>query len=169
MSTSNDSMNNQLFTNTPLNNGTTIRVIKGEPGINSKYQIRPVLIYLILLSQRRWSAISVGQLDRSLELNPVATIRIVFRPCGEIQSIRYAWSTQPWFWTLMETCFPSWYRKGYNPLALWTSSTYSISQEKCTRFCCALLCCGYAIVHNEFTWSIYPYSSGLLCWHWGNR
>ena len=48
-------------------------------------------------------------------------------------------------------------------------SAYSISQEICTRFCCALLCCGYAIVHNEFTWSIYPYSSGLLCWHWGNR
>ena len=47
--------------------------------------------------------------------------------------------------------------------------TYSISQEICTRFCCALLCCGYAIVHNEFTWSIYPYWSGLLCWHWGNR
>ena len=47
--------------------------------------------------------------------------------------------------------------------------TYGISQEICTRFCCALLCCGYAIVHNEFTWSIYPYSSGLLCWHWGNR
>ena len=46
---------------------------------------------------------------------------------------------------------------------------YSISQEICTRFCCALLCCRYAIVHNEFTWSIYPYSSGLLCWHWGNR
>ena len=46
---------------------------------------------------------------------------------------------------------------------------YNISQEICTRFCCALLCCGYAIVHNEFTWSIYPYSSGLLCWHWGNR
>ena len=46
---------------------------------------------------------------------------------------------------------------------------YSISQEICTRLCCALLCCGYAIVHNEFTWSIYPYSSGLLCWHWGNR
>ena len=42
---------------------------------------------------------------------------------------------------------------------------YSTSQE----ICCALLCCGYAIVHNEFTWSIYPYSSGLLCWHWGNR
>ena len=46
---------------------------------------------------------------------------------------------------------------------------YSISQEICTRFCCALLCCGYVIVHNKFTWSIYPYSSGLLCWHWGNR
>ena len=45
---------------------------------------------------------------------------------------------------------------------------YSISQEICTRFCCALLYCGYAIVHNEFTLSIYPYSSGLLCWHWGN-
>ena len=46
---------------------------------------------------------------------------------------------------------------------------YSISQEICTRFCCALFCCGYAIVHNEFTSSIYLYSSGLLCWHWGNR
>ena len=46
---------------------------------------------------------------------------------------------------------------------------YSISQKICTRFCCALLCCGYAIVHNEFIWSIYPYSSGLLCWHRGNR
>ena len=50
-----------------------------------------------------------------------------------------------------------------------TKKTYSISQEICTRFCCALLCCGYAIVHNEFTWSVYPFSSGLLCWHWGNR
>ena len=46
---------------------------------------------------------------------------------------------------------------------------YSISQEIRTRFCCALFCCGYVIVHNEFTWSIYPYSSGLFCWHWGNR
>ena len=45
---------------------------------------------------------------------------------------------------------------------------YSISQEICTRFCCALLCCGYVIIHNEFKWYIYPYSSGLLCWHWGN-
>ena len=50
-----------------------------------------------------------------------------------------------------------------------TTLSYSISQEICTRFCCAVLCCGYAIVHKEFTWSIYPYSSGLLCWHWGNR
>ena len=49
------------------------------------------------------------------------------------------------------------------------NSIYSISQEICTRFCFVLLCCGYAIVHNEFTWSIYPYSSGLLCWHWGNH
>ena len=48
----------------------------------------------------------------------------------------------------------------------WHFMRYSISQAICTRFCCALLCCGYAIVHNEFTWSIYPYSSGLLCWHW---
>ena len=48
-------------------------------------------------------------------------------------------------------------------------SSYSISQEICPRFCCALLRCGYAIVHNEFTWSIYSYSSGLLCWHWSNR
>ena len=50
-----------------------------------------------------------------------------------------------------------------------TDVVYSVSQEICTRFCCTLLCCGYAIVYNELTWSIYPYSSGLLCWHWGNR
>ena len=48
-------------------------------------------------------------------------------------------------------------------------ASYSISQEICTRFCCVLLCCGYVIVHNEFKWSIYPYSPGLLCWHWDNR
>ena len=58
-----------------------------------------------------------------------------------------------------------------DPKSIWDAwrDAYIISQEICTRFCCALLCCGYAIVHNEFTWSIYPYSSGLLCWHWGNR
>ena len=33
---------------------------------------------------------------------------------------------------------------------------YSISQEICTRFRCALISCGYAIVHNESTWNIYP-------------
>ena len=56
-----------------------------------------------------------------------------------------------------------------NTFEKWIASSYSISQEICTRFCCALLCCGYAIVHNEFIWSIYPYSSGLLCWHGDNR
>ena len=58
---------------------------------------------------------------------------------------------------------------GVEAIMLCCGQVYSMSQEICTRFCCALLCCGYAIVHNEFTWSIYPYSSGLLCWHWGNR
>ena len=58
---------------------------------------------------------------------------------------------------------------GVVKLSTTSNCIYSISQEICTRFCCALFCCGYAIVHNEFTWSIYPYSSGLLCWHWGNR
>ena len=42
------------------------------------------------------------------------------------------------------------------------SCVYSIAPEICTRFCCALLCCGYAIVHNEFAWSIYSYSSGCF-------
>ena len=46
---------------------------------------------------------------------------------------------------------------------------YSISQKICTRFCCALLWCGYVIIYNEFTWCIYPYSPGLLCWPLGNR
>ena len=34
------------------------------------------------------------------------------------------------------------------PRKIWRC-IYSISQEICTRFCCALLCCGYAIVHND--------------------
>ena len=50
----------------------------------------------------------------------------------------------------------------FNGLSVLSRSIYSISQEICTRFCCALFCCGYAIVHNEFTWSIYPYSSGCF-------
>ena len=29
---------------------------------------------------------------------------------------------------------------------IFVSSSYSISQEICTRFCCALLCCGNAII-----------------------
>ena len=45
----------------------------------------------------------------------------------------------------------------------------TVYPKKYAHVFCALLCCGYAIAHNEFTWSIYPYSSGLLCWHWGNR
>ena len=57
---------------------------------------------------------------------------------------------------------------GMNCIIWATMCMYSISQEICTRFCCALLCCGYVIIHNEFTWCIYPYSPGLLCWHWGN-
>ena len=65
-----------------------------------------------------------------------------------------------------DCCNQSFIQPHYSGLFYWH---YSISQDICTRFCCALLCCGYAIVHNEFTWSIYPYSSGLLCWHWGNR
>ena len=64
--------------------------------------------------------------------------------------------------TVQDLNYYSWTNRRHAP-------RYSIFQEICTRFCCALLCCGYAIVHNEFTWSIYSYSSGLLCWHWGNR
>ena len=80
---------------------------------------------------------------------------------------------QPIWWlvdTIYQT-FAAYYTNSY--CIKWTviiaEGIYSISQEIWTRFCCALLCFGHAIVHNEFTWSIYPYSSGLLCWHWGNR
>ena len=30
---------------------------------------------------------------------------------------------------------------------MWSHRTYSISQEICTRFCCALLCCGYTLTN----------------------
>ena len=38
--------------------------------------------------------------------------------------------------------------------------------------CCALFCCGYMViwwVSAGLLWSFYPYSSGLLHWHWGNH
>ena len=38
----------------------------------------------------------------------------------------------------------------------------SISQQICAWFCLALCHCG-------IIWSIYPYFSGLLQWHWGNH
>ena len=81
-------------------------------------------------------------------------------------------SKQWWSWWFETPSRPLWRQcnaAGLHPWQFTKGFLYSISQEICTRFCCALLCCGYAIVHNEFTWSIYPYSSGLLCWHWGNR
>ena len=93
----------------------------------------------------------------------------------------HRWSVNsPHKWPVTRKKFPfddvGWTRNNQHAAAIWSAAgmwqrkmKYSVSQEICTRFCCALLCCGYAIVHNELTWSIYPYSSGLLCWHWGNR
>ena len=47
--------------------------------------------------------------------------------------------------------------------------SYSISQEICKSF--VVLC--FVVVMQSFIMNshiyIYPYSSGLLCWHWGNR
>ena len=75
----------------------------------------------------------------------------------------YMWNVPTWklyfilpgrrFYRLM-TPSKSWNRSSS------TRMRYSKSQEICTRFCCALLCCGYAIVHNEFTWSIYHIHQG---------
>ena len=48
----------------------------------------------------------------------------------------------------------AWRRPGDKPLSeptmTYFADAYSISQEICTWFCCALLCCGYAIVHEVF-------------------
>ena len=45
---------------------------------------------------------------------------------------------------------------------------HTISHEICT-WCFCLPCCGYIIVFSGFMGCIYPYPSGLLHWHWGNR
>ena len=47
-------------------------------------------------------------------------------------------------------------------------STSSISYEICTWFCSVLLFSYLFSVIIEFVWFIYPYSSGLLHWHWDN-
>ena len=80
----------------------------------------------------------------------------------------HVWTQHDWpgFSSIIRQESKDWW---FTILKLSGLSYNSISQEICTWFCCALLCCGYAIIHNKFTWSIYPYSSGLPCWHWGNR
>ena len=96
-------------------------------------------LYLVLLLS---SLRRSGHTDPSLNTNTV----VLIVQCKDLSAFNHASTENMMYW-----------------------DNYSIPQEICTRFCCALLCCGYAIVHYEFTWSIYPYSSGLLCWHWGNR
>ena len=55
-------------------------------------------------------------------------------------------------------------------ICTWSSySDFSIFHEICIRFHCALFCCGYIVVWSGITWSIYPYPSGLLHWHWSNH
>ena len=105
----------------------------------------------------------------------------LFTVCRNVIMVNYVfgekllvsvWLEYEFFWNIF-TRAPVEHLSMFKYFSVWygleDTVQYSISQEICTRFCCALLCCGYAIVHNELTWSIYPYSSGLVCWHWGNR
>ena len=60
-----------------------------------------------------------------------------------------------------------WHTDGSQPSTEWMLVQYIPRNMHTVLLCFALLwLCNR---HNEFTWSIYPYSSGLLCWHWGNR
>ena len=126
------------------------------------------------------SGVVMGSLQKALQWHPraprhlkspaTATWQFVQKP---VQAINKESIEVLHYWHSVRGILSTWWipwRKASNKEVVSMSGHhYSISQEICTRFCCALLCCGYAIVHNEFTWSIYPYSSGLLCWHWGNR
>ena len=66
------------------------------------------------------------------------------------------------FYTLSGACLTD---------ASWCKSLIcSISHETCTWFGCALFGCGYIYVFNGgYMGWIYPYSSWLLHWYWGNR
>ena len=44
---------------------------------------------------------------------------------------------------------------------------YSTSHKTCTQFCFPMLS-GHCVL-SGLTWCIYPYSSGLLHWHWDNH
>ena len=138
-------------------------------------------------------AICVGNLPSLVDSTHQVSVMCSFdvlplssKSCWKTVVLSVSWDAMARMWRLWNVPFsfpwcgvvpspsPTWTRRrvarvGSSSMCLRGQVVYSISQEICTRFCCALLCCGYAIVHNEFTWSIYPYSSGLLCWHWGNR
>ena len=135
-----------------------------EPAVLS-LGIWSILHHLIKILSMYWTRV-YGKTTRY--------IRPITRVSGNQKMFHYIWSREVPF-----SCDFNWMNgKTFQVSNIWHAivaygdwgciTSYSISQEVCTLFCCALLCCGYAIVHNEFTWIIYPYSSGLLCWHWGN-
>ena len=45
----------------------------------------------------------------------------------------------------------------------------STFHEICAQFYCVLFCCGYIWFFLWIHRSFYPYSSGILHWHWGNH
>ena len=52
-------------------------------------------------------------------------------------------------------------------LSKWQHFCFSDISQNIRTTSCALFSCGY--IGSRFVWSIYPYSSGLLHWHWGNH
>ena len=66
------------------------------------------------------------------------------------------WTDEPVYWHIW-VFSPQWVN-------------YSTPHTTCTWFCCALFCWAYIIsVHRGFVWSIYPYPSELLRWHWDSH
>ena len=54
-------------------------------------------------------------------LSEIQLLLNIFEPCGQRHGIRFVWPEPPWFWTLRENTFSSWYGEG-NDLFLWSSS-----------------------------------------------
>ena len=54
-----------------------------------------------------------------------------------------------------------------HPVNIWQCGDLQYISQNIRTTSCALFSCGY--IGSRFVWSIYPYYSGLLHWHWGNH
>ena len=104
------------LTNTSTNSGTTIKVVKAEPGHQISFETSADGSSSSACVPIR-SVGGCGDHESvwciSLDvLGDTQLLPKVFGPCGQKHDTQFIWSALPWFSTMRETCFSSWFGSG---------------------------------------------------------